>query len=123
MLLRNLIQFKSSLHINSVNNMGLAIEELSASSYDLIIIDMDSLGGKFPQFLQAKNGCNSDTIIIMLSSFPSKITFKKFFERGVNYCLDKAGEFEILLKKMEDIFVSVRNSSQYEKEYSSGTIN
>jgi DNA-binding NarL/FixJ family response regulator len=116
MIQRNLVQLKASLKINSVDNMGLVINELSSSYYDLIIVDMDSLGGKYSQLLRAKHEYNSDTILIMLSSFPNKKIFEKFFACGVNYCLDKVSEFETLLQAIEEIISNINNSSSTQLE-------
>ena len=107
MIQKNLLQFKESWKITSVENISQVVNEIKFSRYDLIILDMDSLNSQFLSFNRTKQDLNSDAIIIMLTSFPNAVIMNKFKQQGVDYCLDKSAEFEILLIKIEELLMEL----------------
>lgn len=108
MIQKNLVQFKESFKITSVENISAVVNEVKYFRYDLIILDMDNLNGQFLSFNRTAQDLNSDSIIIMLTSFPNELMMEKFKQQGVDYCLDKTTEFEILLDKIEELLANVK---------------
>jgi DNA-binding response OmpR family regulator len=103
MIQKNLVQFKESMKITSSENISSAVNEIKYFRYDLIILDMDNLDGQFLTFNRTAQDLNSDAIVIMLTSFPNSIIMERFKQQGVDYCLDKTTEFEILLNRIEEL--------------------
>jgi DNA-binding response OmpR family regulator len=107
MIQKNLVQFKESLKITSLENISAVVNEIKYFRYDIIILDMDNLNGQFLSFNRTAQDLNSDAIVIMLTSFPNAKIMEKFKGQGVDYCLDKTNEFEILLNKIEELLADL----------------
>lgn len=103
MIQKNLIQFKQSMKIVSTNKISKIQEEYMKSNYDLIILDMDNLK-ELPAFNRVVRSKNSKTIIILITSNPTKKLYEKYLSLGIDYCLDKVSEFEQLLKTINELF-------------------
>ena len=95
-----------SLNIKAVSDMDAANESAKDIYYNLILLDMDNLNGKFPAFIDLLRKTNPDAVVFLLSSFPSETVFNKFLKSGADSCLDKTTDFEILLKKFEEFLLT-----------------
>ena len=106
MIQRNLMRIDPSLDIKTVFDMETVNESVKDIYFDLILLDMDNLDGKFPGFIDLFKKTNPDAVVFLLSSFPSERVFNKFLTSGADSCLDKTTDFEILLKKFEEFLLT-----------------
>jgi DNA-binding response OmpR family regulator len=101
---KNLVQFKKSLQIVSVQNVENFLFEMNRTCYDLIIIDVDSSIINILPLLKSSNSANYGSVVILLTSYTDHKICQRYKKYGIDYCLDRVSEFEELLNKVEELF-------------------
>lgn len=101
-LSRNIGQINSDRKITAVESMNAVLSEIDSTYYDIVIIDMDNLRGKFREMISILDKKNPEALVILLTLFPNKNITNKFLESGADYCFDKVGQFDGLLKLLKE---------------------
>lgn len=80
----------------------VAIDELKANPYDLVIVDLRLREGSGFGVLRALQQFQPDTLTIVLTNYTSTAIRKRCAELGVKWFFDKSSEFEQIVKLIAD---------------------
>lgn len=92
--------------ITSIDNINNAISLLNEYYFDIIIIDMDNLKGKFQTLRRYALEKNPDVSLIMLTLYPYNNIIEKFLQGGVDHCFDKIVELDNFFETVTQIIKS-----------------
>ncbi|MDP3149933.1 MAG: hypothetical protein Q8N83_12460 [Ignavibacteria bacterium] len=101
---KNLLQIGAPLSVKMVFDINTVMESLHDVSYNLIIMDMENMEGKYSILINLIKKKNPAALVILLSSHPNTKIFNYYHMHGTNYCFDKVTEFDLLLKKLDEFF-------------------
>lgn len=102
-LVRNIEAIAYNINVEAVSGIDDTIDLIKSQSFDLTIIDMDYLYGRFREIISLLRQNNPDAAIILLTLFPNIDIMRKFMSNGADFCFDKIGQFEEILEKIRSL--------------------
>jgi DNA-binding NarL/FixJ family response regulator len=86
----------------STDSEPVAVGELKANSYDVVIVDLRLREGSGFGVLRALQEQQPDTLTIVLTNYTSAAIRKRCAELGVKWFFDKSSEFEGIVDLISD---------------------
>ncbi|HEV8096551.1 MAG TPA: response regulator [Burkholderiales bacterium] len=86
----------------STDSEPVAINELKANPYDVVIVDLRLREGSGFGVLRALQQLQPDTLTIVLTNYTSTAIRKRCAELGVKWFFDKSSEFEGIVNLISD---------------------
>lgn len=99
----NVNKLGPSVKIVSVGNIPLAGFKLSTNSFDLIIIDVDNLNGRFMDIIQYAKASSPQASIILLTLTSREIIKEKYLRNGVDYYFNEFFRFEEFIDTIQNV--------------------
>lgn len=102
-LIRNIEAIDYNINITAVSRIDEIIDFDISKRFDLAIIDMDYLQGRFREIIYLLKINNPDVVLILLTLFPNINIINKFISKGADFCFDKIGQFDDILEKIRNL--------------------
>lgn len=97
--------------IEKTSNGKEAFEKVSNGGYDMLVVDLVLPEVDGFEIIEKAKQVNSDIKIVVLSALSSDTFIKKTISLGANYYMLKPVNFEILAKRVFDLFEEEQNAS------------
>ena len=90
--------------IDKASTGSEAVELLKQNKYDLLVVDLVLTGVDGFEVIEKAKAVNKNIKIVVLSALSSETFIKKTMSLGVDYYMLKPVNFDILAKRIEDLF-------------------
>ena len=105
-ILEKLTADNTSFEVEIANDGNVAIEKINNSEFDLLILDLVLPQVDGFEVIEVAKEINKNLKVIVISALASDIFMKKAMSLGVNYFMLKPISYDVLSKRVHDIFES-----------------
>ena len=105
-ILEKLTADNASFEVQFTNDGNKAIENIKNNDYDLLILDLVLPQVDGFEVIEIAKEVNKNLKVIVISALASDIFMKKAMSLGINYFMLKPISYDVLAKRVTDIFVS-----------------
>ena len=111
---RNIKSIDDTISIKKVYETDAVIANASAANYKILIVDGNSLDGRFKEVVPVFKKTNPDSYLIVLLCFGDGRLKDKFTDNGADSCFDRISEFDTFMDFIKSINEEYKDSMKFQ---------